>query len=194
MGMGSIFQPSPVYFVILILMAALCLFVTVLFQGFLSKYQLPFMGFPFLVTIWILLLSAKYLTFLSPAIQAGADFFNGPFFHLQSLLHFICHVLLNYFVVLSELFFFKIIVLQDYWSLPDYFLYSRFFHFTCIIWICTAFYIYHFWGLDLLLPSFLCWTNYILLLFLSADFIVANTWSFIAVILYGTCYLLFALW
>lgn len=184
MGMGAFFQPSPVYFVILILMAALCLFVTVLFQGFLSKYQLPFMGFPFLVTIWILLLSAKYLTFLSPAIHAGADLFNGPFFHLQSLLPFHLPRFVELFCRSLGAVFFQNNSIAGLLIAAGLFLYSRISFLLALVGFATAFIFYHFTGLDTTdLTHFFVGANYIFIaISLGGFFIVANTWSFITVI------------
>ncbi len=57
LGIGINYSPSVVLFVIIVLAAIITLFVTVTVEGILSKYGLPYLGLPFLLTIWIFNLS-----------------------------------------------------------------------------------------------------------------------------------------
>lgn len=65
LGVGLIFQPSPELYVLVAITSVTCFFLTISFQGILGKYGLPFLSVPFLVTIWIVSLSAGQLTALN---------------------------------------------------------------------------------------------------------------------------------
>ncbi len=65
LGVGLIFQPSPELYMLVAIAAITCFFLTIVFQGVLGKYGLPFLSIPFLVTIWIVSLSAGQLTTLN---------------------------------------------------------------------------------------------------------------------------------
>ena len=65
LGVGLIFQPSPELYVLVGISALTCFFLTIVFQGVLGKYGLPFLSIPFLATIWIVGLAAGQLTALN---------------------------------------------------------------------------------------------------------------------------------
>ncbi len=65
LGVGLIFQPSVELYALVAITAITCFFMTIVFQGVLGKYGLPFLSIPFLVTIWIVGLSAGQLTALN---------------------------------------------------------------------------------------------------------------------------------
>jgi len=65
LGVGLIFQPSVELYVLVAITAITCFFLTIVFQGVLGKYGLPFLSIPFLVTIWIVSLSGGQLTALN---------------------------------------------------------------------------------------------------------------------------------
>ncbi len=65
LGVGLYYQPSVQLFVLVAVTALLCFFLTVVFQGVLGKYGLPFLSVPFLLTIWIVALSAGSLSALN---------------------------------------------------------------------------------------------------------------------------------
>ncbi len=53
LGVGLIYKPSAELFLLIIISAILSFFLTVVFQGVLGKYGLPFLSVPFLIAIWI---------------------------------------------------------------------------------------------------------------------------------------------
>ena len=65
LGVGLYYQPSPEVYVLVAITALFCFFLTVVFQGVLGKYGLPFLSVPFLLTIWIVALSANSLSALN---------------------------------------------------------------------------------------------------------------------------------
>ena len=65
LGVGLIYQPSAEVFLLIAISAILSFFLTVVFQGVLGKYGLPFLSVPFLIAIWIVALSGNSLTALN---------------------------------------------------------------------------------------------------------------------------------
>ncbi len=65
LGIGLFYQPSIELYLLVIIAAVICFFLTVVFQGVLGKYGLPFLSVPFLITIWIIALSGSNLTALN---------------------------------------------------------------------------------------------------------------------------------
>lgn len=65
LGVGLIFQPSIELYGLIAITATTCFFLTIVFQGVLGKYGLPFLSIPFLITIWIVSLSGGQLTALN---------------------------------------------------------------------------------------------------------------------------------
>lgn len=60
-GMGTFFDPSPVFFSLLALAALLTLMLSVTLSGWLNKYGLPVLSIPFVVTFWFIVLpSAQF--------------------------------------------------------------------------------------------------------------------------------------
>jgi urea transporter/murein DD-endopeptidase MepM/ murein hydrolase activator NlpD len=64
LGVGLIYQPSPELFLLIAVAAVTCFFLTIAFQGVLGKYGLPYLSVPFLITIWIVVLSGNSLNAL----------------------------------------------------------------------------------------------------------------------------------
>lgn len=65
LGIGFFYQPSIELYFLIAIAAVLCFFLTIVFQGVLGKYGLPFLSIPFLITIWIITLSGNSLTALN---------------------------------------------------------------------------------------------------------------------------------
>lgn len=64
LGIGLTYAPTVQWAVILVVFAVLTFFTTLLLEGVFAKYALPFLSIPFLISIWLLTLSADSLTFL----------------------------------------------------------------------------------------------------------------------------------
>jgi urea transporter len=65
LGVGLQFQPSVELYIFVAISAITSFFLTIVFQGVLGKYGLPFLSIPFLVTIWIVGLAGGELTALN---------------------------------------------------------------------------------------------------------------------------------
>ncbi len=65
LGVGLIFQSSFELYILIAIATTTCFFLTIVFQGVLGKYGLPFLSIPFLITIWIITLSVDQLTSLN---------------------------------------------------------------------------------------------------------------------------------
>lgn len=65
LGVGLFYQPSFEVYLLIIIAATLTFFLTVVFQGVLGKYGLPFLSIPFLFGIWIVALSGSDLSALN---------------------------------------------------------------------------------------------------------------------------------
>ncbi len=58
-GMGTFFDPGYVFFSLLLLAALLTLILSVTLGGWLSKYRLPFLSIPFILTFWLIVLPSS---------------------------------------------------------------------------------------------------------------------------------------
>jgi urea transporter len=65
LGVGLFYQPSLPLYILIAVAAVLTFFLTVVFQGVLGKYGLPYLSVPFLFSIWIVALSAGDLSALN---------------------------------------------------------------------------------------------------------------------------------
>lgn len=64
LGVAFFFGPSPVFFLVLAVGGAFSLFISVVLQGLLGKYGLPFLSLPFILSLWILNLGAVEFSYL----------------------------------------------------------------------------------------------------------------------------------
>ncbi len=65
LGVGLFYQPSVPLYILIAVSAVLTFFLTVVFQGVLGKYGLPYLSVPFLLAIWVVALSAGDLSALN---------------------------------------------------------------------------------------------------------------------------------
>lgn len=59
LGLGIYFEVSPYLVLIVILAALLTLFISVMLQGVLGKYTLPYLSLPFILAFWVFFLASK---------------------------------------------------------------------------------------------------------------------------------------
>ena len=62
LGLGVYYQFNYILLVVLFFSALLTFFLTLLFEGWLAKYRLPFLSLPFLFALWIVSLAAQQFT------------------------------------------------------------------------------------------------------------------------------------
>ncbi|MDB4583897.1 urea transporter [Draconibacterium sp.] len=65
LGVGLFYEPSMQLFLLVAISAIITFFLTIVFQGVLGKYGLPFLSIPFLFGIWIVALAGVNLTALN---------------------------------------------------------------------------------------------------------------------------------
>ena len=73
LGMGISFQPIPQFYVLLVSVALATLLLTLAFEGVLGKYGLPFLTFPFLLSLWLATLAARNYSSL---LQGEGDIYT----------------------------------------------------------------------------------------------------------------------
>jgi urea transporter len=61
LGIGTFFEPGPVYFILLFISVLLSLMISVNLDGFLGKYKLPYLSIPFVLSFWLILLPSGQL-------------------------------------------------------------------------------------------------------------------------------------
>jgi len=79
LGLGVFYQPGLEYFILLIFVAFLTLFLTIMVEGVIGKYGLPFLSFSFLLSIWLVTLASRQFTTLKVSeigIYALNDMFS----------------------------------------------------------------------------------------------------------------------
>lgn len=58
-GLGVYYEPNLQFLIVLVFASLLTLFLTILFEGVIGKYQLPFLSVPFLLGTWIVTLATR---------------------------------------------------------------------------------------------------------------------------------------
>lgn len=61
-GLGTLFEPGPVFFAFLLLASVVSLIISVTLSGIFSRQGLPFLSIPFVLTLWIFMIPAAQLT------------------------------------------------------------------------------------------------------------------------------------
>ena len=97
LGVGLFYQPSLELYLLIAVSAVTCFFLTVVFQGVLGKYGLPYLSVPFLITIWIVALSGNSLSALNISERGiytynelyslGGQYFVNFYDFLESSIH-----------------------------------------------------------------------------------------------------------
>ena len=113
LGVGTYFSPGIEVVLLVILGGAVAFFCTVFLIGFLSKYGLPFLSFPFLLGMWLLLLSFPSFTGIelnTEALYPSNMFFKLGGNALVSVVDFLNSIFLGtgldtYFLSLGAIFF-----------------------------------------------------------------------------------------
>jgi urea transporter len=115
LGIGLVYQPSIELYILIAIAAVSTFFLTIVFQGVLGKYGLPFLSVPFLLSIWMVSLAGGQLTALNIS-ERGIYTYNelyalggGSLINLYDWLeHFISSSFLRtYFYSLGAIFFQK---------------------------------------------------------------------------------------
>lgn len=65
LGLGLYYQINTAFLVVLVFSAILSLMLTIMLEGVLSKYGLPYLSLPFLMSLWVVMLSTREFTHLT---------------------------------------------------------------------------------------------------------------------------------
>lgn len=80
LGVGTYFSPGIEVFLLIIIGSIVAFFCTIFIKGILEKYGLPFLSFPFLLGMWLMLLSFPIFTNIS--LNSEALFPSNMFFKI----------------------------------------------------------------------------------------------------------------
>lgn len=78
LGLGIAIQPSVVFYIVLFVAILLTILITLFTEGVIGKYALPYLTFPFLITIWITILAIRSYNVLIPS-ESGIFMLNTMF-------------------------------------------------------------------------------------------------------------------
>lgn len=80
LGLGIAIQPSLPFFAILLFVTLITLFLSIVFEGILGKYGLPYLTIPFLLSLWLVELAIRSYSELQPS-DAGIYTMNAMYAH-----------------------------------------------------------------------------------------------------------------
>ena len=65
LGLGIYYLPTPEYFMLLAFVALFTLFISVVLEGVIGKYALPYLSIPFLIVLWLAILATREFSALT---------------------------------------------------------------------------------------------------------------------------------
>ncbi len=187
LGTAVIFTPGIKLLVVVAIMSVFTLFITLVLEGVLSKYYLPFLSLPFLLSIWIIDLSQNNLVGIGIS-ERGIYYYNELYSlggkHLIDFYNFLEGIQLpfylkEYFLSLSAIAF-QYNILAGFIIAIALFFSSRISFSLSLIGFYIAILFYQFAGID---SSELSYTfigfNYILTsIALGGIFLIPSRWSY----------------
>jgi len=78
LGIGIMYQPAAEFYLILVFISIFTLFVTVMLEGVLGKYGLPYLSVPFLLGLWVVIIATKGYSELSVS-ERGIYYLNDMY-------------------------------------------------------------------------------------------------------------------
>jgi urea transporter len=184
MGLGAFFQINAFFFVLLFLTALLSLLLTLGFQGFLNKINLPYLSFPFLICFWLILLAARVFTQLH--YSAGYYISNTFYFDFVNDVNHVQlpEIMITFFRSLGSIFF-QSNVLVGVLIAVGLFFYSRISFSLAVLGFASAYVFYFIAGINTGdLNELFVGSNYILTaIAIGGFFIIPNTYSYLVVMI-----------
>lgn len=192
LALGIYYQPGPEFFIVLLFSSMLTLLITLLFEGVLGKYGLPFLSLSFLLTIWLVSLATRQFTALKVSEQ-GVYMTNEIYAlggkKLVTSYNWLTNLEIHesirlYFTSLGAIFF-QYHLFAGILVAIGLLIYSRISFVLSLLGFFSAYAYYHFIGANILELSY----NYIGFNFILTSiaiggfFIVPSRWSFLWVIL-----------
>jgi urea transporter len=156
LGLGYYYELTLIIIVIAFFSGFLTLIITITFQGVLSKYFLPYLSIPFVLSIWIVSSAGGMLTDTSDN-QSGVYVLNELFtigghplvnLHQWWVVHITSDFLNSYFLSLGAIFF-QFNVFAGIVISVALFFYSRIAFLLSLLGYSVAFLAYSFFGMDM---------------------------------------------
>jgi urea transporter/murein DD-endopeptidase MepM/ murein hydrolase activator NlpD len=154
--LGYYYEPTFVILAIALLSGFFTLLITIVFQGILGKYYLPYLSLPFVLSVWIVL-SAGWMVTGTEANQSGVYLLNKlfsiggyPFVNLhQWWVHTITSSFLNSYLQSLGAIFFQFNVFAGLVVAISLLFYSRIAFMLSILGYVVAYFAYTFLGMDM---------------------------------------------
>jgi len=192
LGLGVHFQLSPEFLILLAFASIFTLFLTILIEGIVSKYGLPFLTISFLLSFWMVSIAARHYTQLhlsERGIYEMNELYRIGGSHLIAIYQWFDNLPLHssfviYFKSLSAIFF-------QYHLLPGMLVaagllyYSRIGFLLSLIGFYSAFLFYHFIGANIneLSYTYIGFNFILTAIAIGGFFIISSRTSFLWVIL-----------
>jgi len=155
LGLGVYFLASVQLLLLLLLAAVFGLFVTIVLQGVLGKYYLPYLSLPFLIVFWTIMLASRKFTslqlnehgvfYLNELYKLGGTYTLKIFTYLDTISEPV--FIKTYFLSLGAIFF-QYHVLSGCLIAVGLLLYSRISFSLSVIGFCAAYIFYSILGVD----------------------------------------------
>jgi len=192
LGIGVLYNINIELFVVLLFASFLVLMLTLVFEGVIGKYRLPYLSIPFLLTLWLVVLATREFSALSLS-QSGVYAYNEMFswggfdmiriYEWYVSLNIEHSVIMLYFKSLGAIFF-QYNVIAGFVLAVGLLLYSRQAFLLSLLGFVSAFYFYKFIGADISTFYFFVGFNFILTaIAVGGFFIVPSFYSYLYVIL-----------
>jgi urea transporter/murein DD-endopeptidase MepM/ murein hydrolase activator NlpD len=200
MALASIFQINEVFIIIWLIALLMVMIITASIDGFLHKYQLPFLTFPFLLTFWIISAACTHFNHVL-WLENGVYTINDAIRNQGSWLYFVTHCCDNwilpiyiqtYFKTLGGCFFQSGVLAGMIISIGLLF-FSRISWTLSILGFTFAYIFYPLLGADLNdLNYSLLGSNFIFMaIALGGFFVVPNCYSYLSIILLSPILVIF---
>jgi urea transporter len=192
LGLGSYYQFNPEFLLILVCASLLTLFLTIMFEGIIGKYGLPFLSLSFLMAIWIFTMATRDFSSLKISergIYALNDMYavGGP--RLVRIYEWFGNLKINtsiilYFRSLGAIFF-QHYLLAGFLIAIGLLIYSRIAFLLSLIGFFSAYVFYSFIGADFseLSNSYIGFNFILTAIAIGGFFIISSRYSFLWVIL-----------
>ncbi|MBI9034266.1 MAG: urea transporter [Bacteroidales bacterium] len=192
LGFGVYFQPNAEFWFLLLFASILTLFITIAIEGWLTKYGLPFLTFPFLIGIWMLLLASRFYTGLDISERSIYALNNMYFIGGKSLVQVynwinelpIHEAILIYFRSLGAIFFQNHLFAGLIISI-GLLIYSRQAFLLSLIGYFSAYYFYIIVGANIqeLTYNYIGFNYILTAIAIGGFFLITNTYSYLWVLL-----------
>ncbi len=192
LGLGIYFQPGPAFFIVLFFAALLTLFITLLLEGVVGKYGLPFLSLSFLLGTWAVSIATRQFTALHVSERGifmtnemfilGGNRMVGSYNWLVDL--GLPDSLRLYFTSLGAIFF-QYHLFAGILVAVGLLIYSRIAFILSLVGFFSAWAYYHVIGADIreLSYSYIGFNFILTSIAIGGFFIIPSRWSFLWVIL-----------